>query len=210
MGPEHEWQCTSFAARRVPVRARLGPPGGRGGMEDAPDSESGGLTPMRVRPSPPAPRASSSDGRAMDSSSMSSRVRTPRGAPDRSVRSHHLVVAQLDRAPGSGPGGQRFKSVQPDQAVVSTAHSGVVQWHRRSALDRETVVRTHLPEHRRGPVIASSCRSSSIGRAPSCHGGGSGIETRLWRQTLVVKRTITGDYESPVPGSSPGRGAISS
>ena len=60
------------------------------------------------------------------------------------------------------------------------------------------------------PGHASSCRSSSIGRAPSCHGGGNGIETRLWRQALVVKRMITGDYESPVPGSSPGRGAISS
>ena len=55
--------------------------------------------------------------------------------------------------------------------------SGVVQRYGRSALDRETVVRSHLPEHRRGPVSASACRSSSIGRASPCHGGGSGIET---------------------------------
>jgi hypothetical protein len=65
-------------------------------------------------------------------------------------------------------------------------------------------------EARSMPHRAASCRSSSIGRAPSCHGGGNGIETRLWRQALVVKRMIIGDYESPVPGSSPGRGAISS
>ena len=67
-----------------------------------------------------------------------------------------------------------------------------------------------FPSTGRGPVNASSCRSSSIGRAPPCQGGGNGIETRLWRQALVVKRMITGDYGSPVPGSNPGRGASSS
>jgi hypothetical protein len=140
---------------------------------------------------------------------MSSRVRAPRGAPGRvhpvvapgcsSVWTEHPVRSR--GVSGSSPFNQTSGELAPH-------HSGVVQWHGHSALNRETVVRTHLPEHRRGPVNASSCRSSSIGRAPSCHGGGNGIETRLWRQTLVVKRTITGDYESPVPGSSPGRGAI--
>ena len=84
------------------------------------------------------------------------------------------------------------------------SHRSIREWSSgtdASDLDRETVVRIYLPEHRRGPVNASSCRSSSIGRAPSCHGGGNGIETRLWRQALVVKRMITGDYGSPVPGS---------
>ena len=142
---------------------------------------------------------------------MSSGVRAPRGALGRdhpvvspgcsSVWTEHPV---RDRGVGgSSPFNQTGGAIAPQ-------HSGVVQRNGRSALDRETVVRTHLPEHRRGPVNASSCRSSSIGRAPSCHGGGNGIETRLWRQALVVKRMITGDYESPVPGSSPGRGAISS
>jgi len=142
---------------------------------------------------------------------MSSRVRAPRGAPRPGIfRSLHLVVAQFGQSTRFGTGGSAVRVRSTRQAVVTPQHSGVVQRNGRSALDRETVVRTHLPEHRRGPVNASSCRSSSIGRAPSCHGGGNGIETRLWRQALVVKRMITGDYESPVPGSSPGRGAISS
>src|ERR1700735_3522534 len=139
---------------------------------------------------------------------MSSGVRAPRGA----LTGNHPVAAPgcssvwtehpvRDRGVG---GSSPFNQTGGD----ATPHiSGVVQRYGRSALDRETVVRIHLPEHRRGPVNTSSCRSSSIGRAPSCHGGGNGIETRLWRQTLVVKRMITGDYESPVPGSSPGRGA---
>jgi hypothetical protein len=132
---------------------------------------------------------------------MSSGVRVLRGALDRPVRSQYLVVAQLGQHPvrdrgvgGSNPFNQthcstRRTAVDPLGGPHTFGSGPAVG---RSALDRETVVR------------------SSIGRAPSCHGGGSGIETRLWRQTLVVKRMITGDYESPVPGSSPGRGAISS
>jgi hypothetical protein len=141
---------------------------------------------------------------------MSSGVRVPRGALDRDWSGRHLVVAQFGQSTRFGTGGSavRVRSTRP--AVNCTAHSGVVQRHGRSALDRETVVRIHLPEHRGGPVKASSCRSSSIGRAPPRQGGGNGIETRLWRQALVVKRMITGDYESPVPGSNPGRGASSS
>ena len=142
---------------------------------------------------------------------MSSGVRAPRGALGltasaespgcSSVWTEHPV---RDRGVG---GSSPFNQTS---GVLAPQHSGVVQRYGRSALDRETVVRIHLPEHRRGPVNASSCRSSSIGRAPPRQGGGNGIETRLWRQALVVKRMITGDYGSPVPGSNPGRGANSS
>jgi hypothetical protein len=144
---------------------------------------------------------------------MSSGVRVPRGAPrgaldrDRSVGTWLSLSLVEHPVRDRGVGGS---SPSNQTSGACTAHSGVVQRHGRSALDRETVVRIHLPEHRRGSVNASSCRSSSIGRAPPRQGGGNGIETRLWRQALVVKRMITGDYESPVPGSNPGRGASSS
>src|ERR1700722_4791043 len=142
---------------------------------------------------------------------MSSGVRAPRGALGRTASAEapgcsSVWIEHPVRDRGGG-GSSPFNQTSGDPAPQ---HSGVVQRYGRSALDRETVVRIHLPEHRRGPVNTSASRSSSIGRAPPPQGGGNGIETRLWRQTLVVKRMITGDYESPVPGSSPGRGAISS
>lgn len=43
------------------------------------------------------------------------------GAHSTGFRSLHLVVAQLGRAPGSGPGGQRFESVQPDERCPGIA-----------------------------------------------------------------------------------------
>jgi hypothetical protein len=124
---------------------------------------------------------------------MSSGVRVPRGALGRTTSAalpgcssdwtEHPV---RDRGVGgSSPFNQTSGALTPQ-------HSGVCQRYGRSALDRETVVRIRRLEHRRGPVNASSCRSSSIGRAPSCQGGGNGIETRLWRQALVVKQMITG------------------
>src|ERR1700722_10706597 len=139
---------------------------------------------------------------------MSSGVRAPRGAlgRDRSVASPGCSSVWTEH-PVRDRGVCGSSPFNQTSGVLALQYSGVVQRYGCSALDRETVVRIHLPEHRRGPVDASSCRSSSIGRAPPRQGGGNGIETRLWRQALVVKRTITGDYESPVPGSNPGRGA---
>ena len=85
---------------------------------------------------------------------MSSGVRVPRGALGRdrpvvspgcsSVWTEHPV---RDRGVG---GSSPFNQTS---GVLAPQHSGVVQRYGRSALDRETVVRTHLPEHRRGPVM---------------------------------------------------------
>ena len=215
--PPGPWaQSTSGSAPRLQRDACRFEPGwvhhaGVAEMEDALGSDPGGLTPLRVRPSPPAPGASSS---VVERWTLNPCRRgfEPLGAHSAGIiRSQHLVVAQFGQSTRFGTGGSavRVRSTRP-AVMQAPQHSGVVQRYGRSALDRETVVRIHLPEHRRGPVNASSCRSSSIGRAPPRQGGGNGIETRLWRQALVVKRMITGDYESPVPGSSPGRGASSS
>ena len=214
--PPGPWaQSTSGSAPRLQRDACRFEPGwvhhaGVAEKEDALGSDPGGLTPLRVRLSPPVPCASSSVVERWTLNPCRRGFEPLEAHPAGIIRSSHLVVAQFGQSTRFGTGGSAVRVRSTRLAVVTPQHSGVVQRHGRSALDRETVVRTHLPEHRRGPVNTSSCRSSSIGRAPSCHGGGNGIETRLWRQTLVVKRMITGDYESPVPGSSPGRGAISS
>ena len=95
---------------------------------------------------------------------MSSGVRAPRGALGRdspvaspscsSVWTEHPV---RDRGVG---GSSPFNLTS---GVLAPEHSGVVQRHGRSALDRETVVRSHLPEHRRGPVNASSAAVAQSG-----------------------------------------------
>ena len=85
-------------------------------------------------------RAQTPVGSPRESSTLSARTRAPLaqlgerwtlnpcrrgfeslGAHSTGFRSLHLVVAQLGRAPGSGPGGQRFESVQPDERCSGTA-----------------------------------------------------------------------------------------
>ena len=142
---------------------------------------------------------------------MSSGVRAPRGALGRdhpvatpgcsSVWSEHPVR-------GRGVGGSNLFN---QTAVIE--HRSIREWSSGTDARLWTERRwfeSIFPSTGEAPENASSGRSSSIGRAPPRQGGGNGIETRLWRKTLVVKRMITGDYESPVPGSNPGRGASSS
>ena len=165
LGPEHEWQCTSFATRHVPVRARLGPPSGRGGMEDTPDSDSGGLTPVRVRASPPAPGAPLAQLVERWTLNPCRRGFEPLEAhPTGIIRSFAPGCSSFwTEHPVRNRGVSGSSPFNQTSGEFTPHHSGVVQWHGHSALNRETVVRIHLPEHRRGPVNASDAAVAQSG-----------------------------------------------
>lgn len=189
----------------MPVRARLGP--------------HAGVAEWKTR------RAQTPVGSAHGSSTLSARTSASRSVGN-AMDSHPCrrgfeSLETLGRCSGRLPG---CSSVWEEHPVRSRGVSGSSPFNQtRGALSTAPVgsgpavgtlgsgprdggsnPSSRAPEPR---ANAPSGRSSSIGRAPPRHGGGNASETRLWRQTLVVKRMITGDYESPVPGSSPGRGA---
>ena len=160
--PPGPWaQSTSGSAPRLQRDTCRFEPGwvhhaGVAEMEDALGSDPGGLTPLRVRLSPPVPGASSS--------AVERWILNPCRRGFEPLGAHSAGDTRPQRKTGCssawksarfGTGRRRFESVQPDSRCDGTVPSGVVQRYGRSALNRETVVRTHLPERRRGPVDAS-------------------------------------------------------
>lgn len=93
-------------------------------MEDAPGSDPGGLTPLRVRPSPPAPGASSS---VVERWTLNPCRRgfEPLGAHSTGYP-QHLVVAQFGQSTRFGTGGSavRVRSTRP--AVIE--YRSIREW----------------------------------------------------------------------------------
>jgi hypothetical protein len=130
--PPGPWaQSTSGSAPRLQRDACRFEPGwvhhaGVAEMEDAPGSDPGGLTPLRVRPSPPAPGASSS---VVERWTLNPCRRgfEPLGAHSAGIiRSQHLVVAQFGQSTRFGTGGSavRVRSTRPAVIQHRTFGSG--------------------------------------------------------------------------------------
>ena len=125
-------------------------------LEDAPDSDSGGREPVRVRASPPAPGAPLAQLVERWTLNPCRRGFEPLEAhPTGIIRSFAPGCSSFwTEHPVRNRGVSGSSPLNQTSGEFTPHHSGVVQWHGHSALNRETVVRIHLPEHRRGPVNA--------------------------------------------------------